>query len=186
MSGIKKEMIKIVKELYNNNILDTQGGNISAREGDSIFVTKRNSSSDKHWDLAEEDIIETDMLGKARDAKRIADINQIRSAVEIYFDDNGEYPQRATFADLQTDLVPRYLTHFPNDPLNTGVHTYWYAFRGAQRFHLSANLENWSTALNADADLNSTVGGWTGQVVNGTLESCTVDVRDCVYDVGQD
>ena len=124
--------------------------------------------------------------GKARDAKRIADINQIRSAVEIYFDDNGEYPQRATFADLQTDLVPIYLTHFPNDPLNTGVHTYWYAFRGAQRFHLSANLENWSTALNADADLNSTVGGWTGQVVNGTLESCTVDVRDCVYDVGQD
>jgi len=62
-------MIKIVKELYNNNILDTQGGNISARDGDSIFVTKRNSSSEKHWDLSEEDIIETDMLGKARDPK---------------------------------------------------------------------------------------------------------------------
>ena len=69
MSDLKQEMIKIVKELYKNNILDTQGGNISAREGDSIFVTRRNSSSDKHWDLSEEDIIETDLLGKAKDPK---------------------------------------------------------------------------------------------------------------------
>ena len=69
MSDLKQEMIKIVKELYRNNILDTQGGNISAREDDSIFVTKRNSSSDKHWDLSEEDIIETDLLGKAKDPK---------------------------------------------------------------------------------------------------------------------
>lgn len=69
MSDLKKEMIRTVKELYKNNILDTQGGNISAREGDSIFVTRRESSSDKHWDLSEEDIIETDLLGKAKDPK---------------------------------------------------------------------------------------------------------------------
>lgn len=66
MSDLKKEMIEIVKELYKNNLLDTQGGNISAREGNSIFVTRRESSSEKHWDLNEEDIIETDLLGKAK------------------------------------------------------------------------------------------------------------------------
>jgi ribulose-5-phosphate 4-epimerase/fuculose-1-phosphate aldolase len=67
VSDLKREMIKIVKELYKKNILDTQGGNISAREGDSIFVTRRESSSEKHWDLSEADIIETDLLGKAKD-----------------------------------------------------------------------------------------------------------------------
>jgi len=56
----------IVKELYRNNILGTPGGNISGREDDSIFVTKRNSSYDKQWDLTEEDIIEEDPLGKDR------------------------------------------------------------------------------------------------------------------------
>jgi L-fuculose-phosphate aldolase len=76
VSDLKQEMIKIVKELYKNNILDTQGGNISAREGNSIFVTKRNSSSDKHWDLSKEDIIETDLLGKAKDPKMQAFITR--------------------------------------------------------------------------------------------------------------
>ena len=28
----------------------------------------------------------------AKDAKRIADINQVRTALELYFDDNGQYP----------------------------------------------------------------------------------------------
>ena len=69
MTDIKIEMIKIVKELYKKNILDTQGGNISAREGDSIYVTRRESSSDKHWNLDENDIIETDFLGKAKNPK---------------------------------------------------------------------------------------------------------------------
>ena len=69
MSDIKKEMIKIVKELYQKNILDTQGGNISARESDRIYVTRRDSSSNKHWNLDEKDIIETDLLGKAVNPK---------------------------------------------------------------------------------------------------------------------
>ncbi len=69
MLDIKKEMIKIVKELYQKNILDTQGGNISARVGDKIYVTRRDSSIDKHWDIDEDSIIETDLLGKSVDLK---------------------------------------------------------------------------------------------------------------------
>ena len=29
---------------------------------------------------------------KARDARRIADLNQIKTALEFYYDDNGYYP----------------------------------------------------------------------------------------------
>lgn len=69
MSNIKIEMTKIVKELYEQDLLDCQGGNISARDGDKVYVTRRESSSEKHWNLDESDIIETDLLGKAKDPK---------------------------------------------------------------------------------------------------------------------
>ncbi len=125
---------------------------------------------------------------RARDAKRIADVNQVRTALELYFDDNGQYPQQATFAGLAGSLVPKYLTLLPVDSLNTGAYFYGYAFNGTTKYHLSAELEQWAQALNSDADINSTAGGWTGQTVNGTVDAktnCTTATADCVYDTGQ-
>ena len=37
---------------------------------------------------------------RARDAKRIADINQTRTALELYFDDNASYPISTNFLGL--------------------------------------------------------------------------------------
>jgi len=127
---------------------------------------------------------------RARDAKRIADINQVRTAIELYFDDNGQYPQQATYTGLGGNLVPKYLTLLPTDPLNVSPYTYNYAFNGNTKFHLWAELEQWAQALNSDSDINSTTGGWTGQTVNGALDSkttgCTTGATpDCVYDTGQ-
>lgn len=34
----------------------------------------------------------------ARDAKRIADIKQIQTALELYFNNTGQYPSTSTFA----------------------------------------------------------------------------------------
>jgi type II secretion system protein G len=71
---------------------------------------------------------------KARDAKRIADLSQIRTALELYFDANGFYPASACGWDcngysfssnpgqwntLQTTLSP-YINPLPVDPTNTG------------------------------------------------------------------
>ena len=53
---------------------------------------------------------------KARDAKRIADVNQVRSALELYFDDNGSY--QAT--NVMTGLKPTYLINIPKDPIAAG------------------------------------------------------------------
>jgi prepilin-type N-terminal cleavage/methylation domain-containing protein len=128
---------------------------------------------------------------RARDAKRIADINQVRTAIELYYDDNGSYPVRSTFATLASDLAPKYLTLLPVDPLNTALYRYGYAFNPATtpiRYHLHAELEQWAQALNSDSDINST--GWTGETMIGANDlkatGCTpAGPNDCIYDTGQ-
>ncbi len=122
---------------------------------------------------------------RARDAKRIVDISQVRTAVELYFDDNGQYPQVTTFAALGVRLTPKYMTNLPLDPLNAGNYSYNYAYSGTTKYHLWAELEQYAAALKGDADINSSAG-WTGQGGNGTLETCASQtVIDCVYDQGQ-
>lgn len=123
---------------------------------------------------------------RARDAKRIADVNQIRTGSELYFDDNGSYPQVATYSGLSV-LVPKYLTQLPLDPLNTGNYAYNYAYNGLTRYHIWAELEQSAQALKGDADINSSTG-WTGQGRDGADANginCTSTAIDCVYDQGQ-
>ena len=120
---------------------------------------------------------------RARDAKRIVDISQVRTAIELSYDDTGQYPQVATYNALAALVVPKYMTSLPVDPLNNGNYSYNYAFNGLTKFHIWAELENAAAALKSDADINST--GWTGQVGDGTVEVCTSGVVDCRYDQGQ-
>ena len=123
---------------------------------------------------------------RARDAKRIVDISQVRTAAELYFDDAGQYPQVATFAALGALVVPKYMTQLPVDPLNNGNYTYNYAYSGLTKYHMWAELEQSAAALKSDADINST--GWTGQARDGADASganCTTAAIDCVYDQGQ-
>jgi prepilin-type N-terminal cleavage/methylation domain-containing protein len=140
---------------------------------------------------------------KGRDVKRIADINQLRSGLESYFDDNGRYPATT---DLSSILVPSYLTTIPLDPLAPGCTTTAYTgtATGAVRcykygteesatptkYQISAELEikNFS-ALNSDADFTvaQAVTGWTTRPgINGTVETCASGtVNDCIFDLGQ-
>ena len=123
---------------------------------------------------------------KARDAKRIADINQLRSAIELYFDDNnGSYPDDITIGNLQDYLSA---PSVPTDPL-TG-NGYFYAIdppTSPVRFHLYAELEGSNNGLRGDSDINST--GWVGDPRDASLaatEACASDTEiDCVYDTGQ-
>ena len=126
---------------------------------------------------------------RARDAKRITDVNQTRAAVELYFDDNGQYPQVATFSALSTLLVPKYLTLLPADSLNVSPHIYNYSYSGNTKYQVWSVLEQWAQALNSDADVNTTTGGWTGQTVDGSKDSktdcATPSTTACIYDQGQ-
>ena len=60
---------------------------------------------------------------KARDAKRIADLKQVQTALELYRNDNSDYPSYITTTEalwitkIKTDLVDKgYLGAVPLDP----------------------------------------------------------------------
>jgi prepilin-type N-terminal cleavage/methylation domain-containing protein len=123
---------------------------------------------------------------KSRDAKRISDVNQIRSAVEQYFEDHdGKYPTAITSGNLS-----KYMTNIPVDPLSGAA--YGYAFDPTVnpiRFQIRAELEGTGNALKSDADIDSS--GWETAGVDAsdtaTTEACanaTLTDGDCVYDQG--
>lgn len=64
----------------------------------------------------------------ARDAKRKADLETIRQAVEIYRADCGSYPLNVTmgavFSSNCTGSVITYLQQVPNDPVTTQSYDY--------------------------------------------------------------
>lgn len=103
---------------------------------------------------------------KARDARRIEDLAQIRLALELFFDANGYYPQSncgwdcngyryssdSSWNSLATDLAP-YMAVLPKDPINTGgspwnangfTYTYGNVGRTTYRssYDLTAQLED--------------------------------------------
>ena len=116
--------------------------------------------------------------GKARDVKRIADVNQLRTSLELYFDDNARYPQTGDFTTLGVNFSPKYINQLPNDPLAaascaSGLYNAtaagaarcygytWYpnAPASAIKFQMWTELEQWTAALGSDADINSAVTG---------------------------
>ncbi|HXK40397.1 MAG TPA: prepilin-type N-terminal cleavage/methylation domain-containing protein [Candidatus Paceibacterota bacterium] len=72
---------------------------------------------------------------KSRDARRLADLQQIKLASELYFDANRTYP--AALADI----APDFIASVPQDPLGGG---YEYAASGtpATDYCLGAVLED--------------------------------------------
>jgi prepilin-type N-terminal cleavage/methylation domain-containing protein len=120
---------------------------------------------------------------RARDAKRIGDINQIRTGLEFYFDSFNSYPATA---DL--DEVSQYLqgNRLPADPIGSeGGHAdYGYVQISRVQYHLWAELEQKATAHDADLDHDSS--GTTGGIDASAGEGCGDESdADCLYDVGQ-
>lgn len=97
----------------------------------------------------------------ARDGKRKADLEQIRSALQMYHSDCGEYPSSVTPGNSLIAQAPctsggTYMSQIPNDPLPT-QYTYVYS-RDAVSVHLYslyAYLESESAGLatNPDCDM---------------------------------
>lgn len=111
---------------------------------------------------------------RARDAKRIADVSQLRTAVELYYDDNGgQYPTA-----LDTVSLGKYVEEIPVDPLTD--ESYGYLFGPIDEptaYVVYAELEQKTAALDKDSDIKS--GDF-----DGGQEACTEAPDDCVYDLG--
>lgn len=87
----------------------------------------------------------TNAQARSRDARRLADVAQLRVAMELYFDMNGSYPE-----NLQ-DLTPQTIPSLPRDPI-TGVN-YYYSLCGPNSYHIGADLEDQANrALLSDKD----------------------------------
>jgi type II secretion system protein G len=98
---------------------------------------------------------------KARDARRAADLAEVRKALELYYHDHEEYPAApcgydcsgyslsyaGTWDTLATELSP-YLSEMPKDPLNSGncppwgarCYTYAYGNVGKSTFPAQYDL----------------------------------------------
>lgn len=84
---------------------------------------------------------------KARDAQRLAEIRQVRTALELYSSENGKYPQIEGISDgvlfplsgLQATLAP-FIKSIPVDPLN-GFNTYFYVRGSDTTYGITVRLE---------------------------------------------
>ncbi|MEX0917163.1 MAG: prepilin-type N-terminal cleavage/methylation domain-containing protein [Candidatus Paceibacterota bacterium] len=124
----------------------------------------------------------------SRDARRLSDVKQIQAALELYFDDKGEYP------DALANLASTYISVVPTDPVG-GVSYVYNAYTTATIppvvgndcdeasetclfYHLGASLEGSPTsALNSDLDAD-------GDAVDGPdADGCSDEAGRQCYDV---
>lgn len=79
---------------------------------------------------------------KSRDSRRKADLAEVKTALELYYDDNLIYPgSGVTYTTLSDHISPTYIKIVPEDPRNVGSYVYSYISDGDE-FTLGANLEN--------------------------------------------
>ncbi len=81
---------------------------------------------------------------KARDARRISDLGQVKLALELYADSSaGQYPS-VDYAGLDDPdyLVPTYIGSMPEDPLDAPHPQYTYNASSSISYTLCATLEN--------------------------------------------
>ncbi|MFA5109729.1 MAG: prepilin-type N-terminal cleavage/methylation domain-containing protein [Patescibacteria group bacterium] len=97
---------------------------------------------------------------RSRDAKRISDVKQIQTALEMYYNDTGDYPTSASTGDAIASGSSTYLRAVPSAPLptdggncGTGVTAYTYSKSGETGANSSYTIQYC---------LGATVNGITG------------------------
>ena len=93
---------------------------------------------------------------KARDARRLADIKQVQTALELYFDANNSVYPAGGYSALSSLVSGGFIPVLPSDPLAGGTYLYCAdSATDATTYNLAATLEeSGNPALNADADVN--------------------------------
>lgn len=63
LKNIRGAICQMAKHLYNKNIAESSGGNISVRDGNLIYITQRRSGEVYQWVIEEDSIVVTDICG---------------------------------------------------------------------------------------------------------------------------
>ncbi|HNT29547.1 MAG TPA: prepilin-type N-terminal cleavage/methylation domain-containing protein [bacterium] len=77
---------------------------------------------------------------KSRDSRRKADLAEVKTALELYYDDEMGYPT-GDYDDLDGTITPEYIKTLPQDPRDGADYYYSYTSDGDE-YTLNATLEN--------------------------------------------
>ena len=113
---------------------------------------------------------------KARDARRLADIKQVQTALELYFDANNSTYPAGGYSALSSLVSGNFIPVLPSDPLASQAYQYCAdSATAATTYNLAATLEESSNpAFNSDADVNVATCA-SGDTFDGTAAT--------IYDV---
>lgn len=117
---------------------------------------------------------------KARDAKRVADVKQLATALTMYFNDCSGYPLTANFNSALVSSTPKYVSVIPSAPLpadngcGTG-NTYTYANTGTTYTSPSTATACTVGQVASGYTLTFCLGANTGSFVDGADANATVD-----------
>src|SRR3989344_3091876 len=103
---------------------------------------------------------------RSRDVRRLADINQLQKAIELYYDDTGSYP--TALADI---VAPAYIATEPHDPLDP-TKSYNYCQLSSSSYHIAASLEASNDALNNDSDVITTCTSGGQDIAGNDAAKC--------------
>ncbi|MBI2404699.1 prepilin-type N-terminal cleavage/methylation domain-containing protein [Candidatus Gottesmanbacteria bacterium] len=98
----------------------------------------------------------TSVNKRSRDSKRRSDLEQLRSALEMYRSDNSYYPPVdvtgfGNVGDLTSYLVPSYMPGIPSDPSTTQAYYYYATNQSGTNYYgycLCAKLETIISPIN--------------------------------------
>lgn len=119
-----------------------------------------------------------------RDARRIADLRQVQTGLQLFYQKNSKYPDSAAsdvnWTDLQTKLQTIGVPNLPKDP--SAANSYQYlSGGGGNTYVLSATLEEASNnkgGLSSNINFGGTVAA-DGTVTGGVTVTCG-GVRYCI------
>ena len=123
---------------------------------------------------------------KARDARRISEIKELATALSVFDNLEGYYPE-SIYPDAASPLVAKgQYTKMPLDPFSDlqyayiGLGCYMNECSG---FHLGASLETENVILESDADGNSGSSGFDGGDIGDCSSSKQKKVGWFCYDL---
>lgn len=86
---------------------------------------------------------------KGRDARRLADMKELQTALELYYSDNIAYPvatTQAAVSDALPALSPTYIASIPDDPLGGAYHYVYKTTAGGTFYCLGTVIEGTAPA----------------------------------------
>lgn len=103
---------------------------------------------------------------KGRDARRVADLKELQTALELYYDDNNAYPVSAMQSNSATALTGLttggYIASLADDPLAGSYHYVYKTTSGGTFYCLGSTIEGTAPASSCNtgaSGLGSTLTG---------------------------